>query len=226
MVISTTILKMFGRSPIRPLQKHMKKACACVEQLPDFFHAVRQQNWSLAEKIQINIAHFETEADKIKVELKLHLPKGLFLPVARADLIYLLTKQEDIANRAQDISGLVLGRKLKFPNSIFDLLLNYIKTSVDAVKQATIAINELDELLEVGFRGKVVKLVTHMIQTLNTLETASDHIQIDLRKKIFDIEHQLQPVDVIFIYRIIDQIADLSDYAQKVGSGLQILLAR
>jgi len=226
MVSSTTILKMFGRSPIRPLQKHMEKACTCVERLPDFFQATFQGKWSVAQKIQTEIARFEKDADRIKVELKLHLPKGLFLPIARADLIYLLTKQEDIANRAEDIAGLVLGRKLHFPDFIFDLLTQYVQTSVDAVKQATKAINELDELLEVGFRGKVVKLVTNMIHNLNKIETKSDHIQIDLRKKIFDVENELQPVNVIFIYKSIEWIADLSDYAEKVGAGLQILLAR
>jgi predicted phosphate transport protein (TIGR00153 family) len=204
----------------------MEKACACVEQLPDFFQAVRYKKWATAKKIQTKIASDEKDADHIKVELKLHLPKGLFLPIARADLIYLLTKQEDIANRAEDIAGLILGRKLTFPNFTFDLLTQYVQTSVDAVKQATNAIDELDELLEVGFRGKIVKLVTKMIQTLNKIETKSDHIQIDLRKKVFDIEQKLQPVDVIFMYKVIEWIADLSDYAQKVGSGLQILLAR
>jgi predicted phosphate transport protein (TIGR00153 family) len=226
MVSSTTILKMFGRSPIRPLQKHMEKACACVERLPDFFQATFHEKWSTAEKIQTQISRFETDADRIKVELKLHLPKGLFLPMPRADLIYLLTKQEDIANRAEDIAGLILGRKMRFPDFIFDLLAQYVQTSVEAVKQATKAINELDELLEVGFRGKVVKLVTNMIHNLNKIETKSDHIQIDLRKKIFDIEDKLQPINVIFIYKVIEWIADLSDCAEKVGAGLQILLAR
>ena len=144
----------------------------------------------------------------------------------RADLIYLLTKQEDIANRAEDIAGLILGRKMCFPDFIFDLLAQYVQTSVEAVNQATKAINELDELLEVGFRGKVVKLVTNMIHNLNKIETKSDHIQIDLRKKVFDIEDKLQPINVIFIYKVIEWIADLSDCAEKVGAGLQILLAR
>jgi predicted phosphate transport protein (TIGR00153 family) len=226
MVTSTTILKMFGRSPIKPLQKHMEKACACAKPLPSFFQATFQGKWDEAQTIQTKIAQFETEADEIKVELKLHLPKGLFLPIARADLIYLLTKQEDIANRAEDIVGLIVGRKLHFPASLFDSLLQYVQTSVDAVQQAAKAINELNELLEVGFRGKVVELVSTMIQSLSKIETKSDHLQVELRRKIFEMEDQLQPVNVIFIYKIIEWIADLSDYAEKIGSGLQILLAR
>lgn len=34
------------------------------------------------------------------------------------------------------------------------------------------------------------------------------------------------PIDVMFLYRVIELIGDLADVAQRVGSRLQILLAR
>ncbi|HBP75141.1 MAG TPA: phosphate transport regulator, partial [Alcanivorax sp.] len=37
---------------------------------------------------------------------------------------------------------------------------------------------------------------------------------------------ELPPVDVIFLYKIIEWIGDLADRAQKVGGRLQLLLAR
>ena len=37
---------------------------------------------------------------------------------------------------------------------------------------------------------------------------------------------ELPPVDVIFLYKIIDWIGDLANRAQTVGGRLQILIAR
>jgi hypothetical protein len=36
----------------------------------------------------------------------------------------------------------------------------------------------------------------------------------------------LNPVDVMFLYHIIDWVGDLADLAERVGARLEILLAR
>jgi uncharacterized protein Yka (UPF0111/DUF47 family) len=51
-------------------------------------------------------------------------------------------------------------------------------------------------------------------------------LEREIRAQLFTIERDLQPVDVMFLYRVIDWIGDLADRAQKVGSRLQILIAR
>ena len=110
-----TILGLFAKSPIKPLQKHIVKVHQCSQQLVPFFDAVAEDRWEDAEKIRQQIAQLEKEADILKREIRLKLPRGLFLPVARTDLLELLTQQDKIANRAKDISGRMLGRKMEFP---------------------------------------------------------------------------------------------------------------
>ena len=104
------IFSVFGRSPIRPLQKHMSAVIACVEQFLPFLEAVKAKDWALAEKRQLEISDLENDADTLKSDLRTHLPKSLFLPVARTDLLELLTMQDRVANRAEDIAGIMLGR--------------------------------------------------------------------------------------------------------------------
>lgn len=219
------ILSMFARSPIRPLERHMDKANQCAELLSPFFNAVLQQDWQSAENLQQQICQRENEADELKNDLRLHLPKGLFLPVSRSDLLELLSKQDGIANRSKDIAGMVLGRKITIPESLHNTFIQYLNRCIDASKQATQAINELDELLESGFKGKEVTLVEKMIQTLDTIETETDQLQIQLRQQLFDIEKTLPPVEVVFLYKIIDWVGTVADVAQKTGGRLLILLA-
>jgi predicted phosphate transport protein (TIGR00153 family) len=227
MPLLTPFLKeMFGQSPIRPLQAHMEKVHACTQTLLPFFIAVLAGDWGTAKQQHKLITDLEEEADNIKKDLRLHLPQNLFLPVPRSDLLEMLTLQDRIANKAKDIAGLVIGRKMIFPPDISSSYLSFLRRCLDAEQQAQKAIGELDELLETGFGGAEAKLVEEMIVELDRIEHATDELQIDIRTAIFHLEKDLPPVDVIFLYKIIEWTGDLADHAHAVGGQLQLLLAR
>ncbi len=220
------IFSMFGSSPIRPMQQHMAKVQACADELIPFFEAALEGDWQKAANLQKSISDLEGSADELKRELRLNLPSGLMMAMSRRDLLETLTMQDRIANKAKDIAGLMLGRKMSFPNEVAHLMLDFVKRCIDASAQAQTAINELDELLETGFRGREVQLVESMITRLDEIESDTDKMQVAVRSKLFDLEKDLPPVDVMFIYRIIEWVGDLADLAQRVGSRLEIMLAR
>lgn len=217
---------LFGTSPISPLQQHMAKVQATVEELLPFFQAALAEDWEKAESMQQVIAVREDEADALKRELRLKLPHGLFMPVSRRDLLEVLTMQDRIANKAKDIAGLMLGRKMRFPDTMHAPLLDFVDRCSDATAQAQIAINELDELVATGFGGNEIDLVESMIDKLDTIESDTDDIQVAVRAILFKMEKDLPPVDVMFMYRVLDWIGDLADLAQRVGSRLELMLAR
>lgn len=218
--------ELFGRSPFDPLQKHIAVAHQCALELIPFFQAVYDEDWKAARIIQGKIVKLENEADDIEKTIRLQLPKSLFLPVPRSDLISLLTSQDKIANRAKDIAGLMLGRKMTIPESLKTPVFNYLETSIAASNQAVVAINELDELVETAFGGREIKLVDKMITKLNKIESETDQLQVAIRAGLFEIEKELAPIDVMFLYKIIEGIGDLADRAQQVGGRLQLLLAK
>ncbi len=217
---------LFGSSPVKPLQQHMASVQECITQLLPYIDAVLSNDWETAASEQAKISQMERDADKLKRELRLRLPNSLFMPVSRRDLLEVLTMQDKIANKAKDIAGLILGRKMKFPESLKPQIREFIERSIDASAQAQTAINELDELVEAGFRGSEVQLVESMIQKLDEIEHDTDRIQIHIRAELAPLESNLPPIDVMFLYKIIDWIGDLADRAQQVGSRLELLLAR
>ncbi|MDR3478098.1 MAG: TIGR00153 family protein [Gammaproteobacteria bacterium] len=223
---TTPFLNMFGRSPIGPLEEHMSKVHACVKELAPFFDAALKQDWAAVERFQHEIARLENEADEMKRDLRIHLPKGLFMPVSRSDLLELLSVQDRLANKAKDIAGIVMGRKMIFPESIAAPFVAFLKRCIEASLQADAAIHELDELLETGFSGNEIKLVEGMIAKLSQIERDTDEKQIGLRHIVFGLEEKLPPINVIFLYKVIEWTGDLADRAQDIGDRLQILLAR
>jgi hypothetical protein len=223
---TNSILGIFAKSPLKPIEEHIDKVYQAAQLLIPFFEAVFEEDWQKAAKIRAEISTYEKEADSLKREIRMNLPRGLFLPVERTDLLELATQQDKIANKAKDISGRFLGRELTVPASIQEDFKAYVQRNVDACEQARQAINEIDELLETGFRGREVELVERIIDELDAIEDDTDQMQIAIRLKFKQLESELNPVDVMVTYRMIEWIGDLADLAERVGSRLELMLAR
>lgn len=217
---------LFGRSPIRPIQEHMQMADQAAQLLPDLFRATAAEDWERAREIHKEIVAAEKSADKMKRSVRRHLPKSLFLPVPRSDLLALVDIQDHVANTAKDIAVLVIGRNMRFPEKLLEAVLTFTEACVATSHQALIAIQELDELLEVGFTGREVKRVENMLKELDKLERTTDKLANTLRAKLFKIEQELPPIDVMFYYRILSLLGTVADDAEHVGDRLQILMAK
>jgi uncharacterized protein len=223
---SSTILNLFGQSPIKPLQTHMHTVVDCVDQLNDFFQAVSTENWETVETIYNKISELESEADKQKQDIRLHLPKSLFMPINRSDLIHLLSKQDKICNTAKDIAGLILGRQQVLPKKISSDMQAYVKSAIAVSHEARIVIDELDELIGSGFGSREIDRINKCIVKVDKAEGKNDKRQIALRSKLHAIEADLAPVDAMFLYKTIEAVGNLADRAQSAAEQIQIIIAR
>ena len=217
---------IFGKSPVRPLQEHMEKILACVSELTPFTKAVIACDTEAMMLHHKNIVVMENEADALKKELRMRLPSTLFMPIDRRDVLEVLTMQDMVAGSARDVAGLIVGRKMEIPKSMAKTYKKLIKRCIDACKQAFVAISELDELIETGF-GKVErKRVGRLLIKLDIIEQVTDELQVVLHHELFQLEAELPPIDVMFLYKVIDNTGTIADRAQRVGSRLQLMLAR
>ena len=110
--MSNYISALFGKSPVFPLQQHMDVCDECAKLLLPFFKAVIGGDWEAVRTCRDAISGLEDDADQLKHKIRMNLPKSLFMPVPRGDILQLLLVQDKIANRTKDISGLVVGRKI------------------------------------------------------------------------------------------------------------------
>ncbi|WMP16830.1 TIGR00153 family protein [Thiothrix lacustris] len=220
------IAGLFGKSPIRPLQEHMYcvyKGIKHLIMLAEGMNSDDEQQITAAHQAIVDSEHL---ADDMKKDLRHNLPRGFFMPVDRRDLLDVLWMQDQIINQAKDIAGMVVGRKMRLPENMQEIFLKYTQRCVASVKQALEIINELDELLETGFRGMEVDHVEEMLKELSRIERQTDECQVELRKILFTLEDSLRPTDVMFTYRLIEWMGRVADDAQRVGSRLQLMLAR
>ncbi|WP_106477563.1 TIGR00153 family protein [Phytohalomonas tamaricis] len=226
MVTTNPFSALFGRSPFQPLLEHIVKTSECADLLAVFFDAALAHDWKKADEIRNAISQGEHEADELKTRLRMNLPNSMFLPVPRSDLLELIRVQDEIANKVKDIAGIMLGRCMSVPEPMVTPMREYLQTAIATVHQARKALYDLDDLLESGFGRNVSDLLITQIRDLHQLEHKADDLQIAVRRQLFALEADLPPVDVMFLYQIIDWIGELSDRAERVGARLQILMAR
>jgi predicted phosphate transport protein (TIGR00153 family) len=220
------ISSLFGKSPISPLQQHMKQVHSCLKEFGVFAKAANAEDWEKAQAAQISIAHKEHKADKLKKKLRMNLPSTFMMPFSRRDLLDVLLIQDSIANITKDLAGLMMSRHMVFPKEFAEDFINLTGLCIKTSGSALVAINELDELLETAFSSRERKIVGQMIKKINELEHETDIAQSEIREKLFALESSLPPIDVMFYYRAIEWLGETADAAQKVGSRFEVMLTK
>ncbi|MES9912573.1 MAG: TIGR00153 family protein [Candidatus Sedimenticola sp. 4PFRAG1] len=220
------IASLLGSSPFKPLQAHMRIVNECVNEVPALFDALLKGDNAVLTEQKDKIFAKEGEADLLKHELRAHMPKSLFMPVDRRDLLEMLDLQDSIANIAQDIAGLMMERDMSVPTGMGEQVEAFVQRCVDTCNHASTIIEELDELIETGFRGREASKVKEMVEALNKLEDETDEMGIALTRTLFSMEDDLKPVSVMFWYQMLQWIGELADNAEKVGDRMRLLIAR
>jgi predicted phosphate transport protein (TIGR00153 family) len=220
------ITSLFGKSPISPLQKHMKQAHSCVKEFGVFAKAANSEDWENAKLSHISFGKLEQKADVLKKKLRMNLPSTFMMPFSRRDLLDVLLIQDSIANITKDLAGLMMSRKMTLPKEIAEDFINLSNLCIKTSAAALLAINELDELLETAFSSRERKIVDKMIKKVNELEHETDVAQEIIRNKLYLLESSLPPIDVMFYYRAIEWLGETADAAQKVGSRFEVMLTK
>lgn len=219
--------KLFGRSPFPPLKEHMKLAVKCVEILPQMLEAMFQKDKGRLKELRYKIFEIETEADRVFDQLSSQLPQSMFMPVHRHDLIAVLRSQEEIADTAQDIAGL-LYLHLEIPEELHKPLLALASKGVDTCHDALKVVKSLEDLVETGFKGPDVERVHELIDDVAKSEDGADMMGIDLTHTLYQQFHgkDVDAVSILFTYELIKLLSRLADQAELVGARTRLLMAK
>ena len=214
---------VFGSSPLAHIERHSEACLNCVRMLKVYFEAAQAGDWELAEKTQAEIVRLEGIADNIKMEVRMNLPRGLWMSVSRADLLDLVRIQDAMANETKDIAGLSLGRQLAFPGKLDKALMKFIDTVIKAAEKSADVVSATRDLSRSAFGSRQVKVITDKCTAVEKTERRSDELQLKLRAKLRAQEEKLSPVDAIFLYQLLSQIGEVADHAEKVSHRAQII---
>ena len=224
---STTPLSgLFRTSPFKPVQEHMRVTFSCICFLPPLLDALYRKDYPQLNEFAQEIVKLESEADTIKQEFREKLPNTLLLPVDREDLLSLISDQDSLADLTEEIAKTLSYRDMVVPDPLKDPLDELLEGTMEISVAAKDMIERLDELLQVGFRGREQEKVSKMIAGVRRSEHNIDNIMHRIRRQLFECEKDLDPVDAIFWYQLISLIGSLSDQAENVADRLLLFLSK
>ena len=148
------------------------------------------------------------------------------MSVSREDLLDLVYTMDGIPNTAKDISGIMIGRQMEIPNQIAEQFSAFVKAAIKAAKQASAAIEKVDEVRRGGFSSSDADLLQDLVAELEILEHENDDLEAALRNDFFEIEKDFPAVDVMFLYDIFNRIGSLADISQTAGHILIRLVSK
>lgn len=219
-----TILNLFGNSPFAPLRAHMNKVADCVRLLLDLFSALESKDYPAVEKIAKEISKIEHEADLIKNDIRTHLPKSLFLPIDRSHLLDILTIQDRIADKAEDIAVLMTLKPLEISSLFSAEFKEFLRKNVSAFESVYQIINEMNELLESTFGGIEAEKVRLMIKDVCHQEHEVDLLQRKLLKKLFSAENEMTFTTFHLWQKSFEAVADISNLSENLALKVRLTL--
>jgi predicted phosphate transport protein (TIGR00153 family) len=219
-----TISNLFARSPFTPLQSHMSHVEDCSVKVREIFDAFFASDFEAVNRIAEEISELEHQADITKNDIRSHLPKGLFLPVDRGNLMEILAIQDGIADRCEDIGVLLTLRSFSFPPTMIDDFNNFLNKNIESIGMVHKVIQKLDELLETGFSGTEAANVRKMISEVAFMEHEADVLQRQLLKITFEHESEICYGTFFLIVQSFKAISSLSNYAEKLANRVGLML--
>ncbi len=216
--------RLFGRSPFVPLQLHLDKISDCVQATVTLLDRI-----CAGEEFDVNeearaISLLEHKADLVKNDIRNNLPRGLFMAIDRGQLLEILSLQDSIADKGEDIAVLMSIRPVRVLPELSEPLREYIDGNLGAFHKVKEVMRELDALIESGFGGAEANKVDAMIEEVAHAEHECDIMQRKLMKSVLDCEEELSVGDFFVWQRLLYEIAGISNLSEKLANRVRMLL--
>ncbi|MBA2728463.1 MAG: TIGR00153 family protein [Parachlamydiaceae bacterium] len=212
-----SFLNLFGRSPFTPLQIHMEIVAHCVHLLPSLFESVKASDSAQTEQIAGKILDDDHQADNTKRDIRNNLPKSLFMPIDRGQLLEILGIQDHIASSAAKIANSTTLKQLVMPDSFKEDFILFMNKIIECFDGAQWIIKELHELLESSFGGFEAEKVKSMVEDVAFKDHEVSFIQRRLLKSLFNSEGEMSYATFILWQRIFEAMASISDFSEKLA---------
>lgn len=220
----TAISELLGESPFRVLKEHGAEVRECWMRLRPLFGALETGDTERLRALAAEIFEHETAADRLRNLLHERLAAKVLMPMRKEDLFNILEQQDSLADRAEDIAAVLTYRDMRLPDELMRQVNAYLDRILQNCELAAGIMSKLDLLAEASFGGRDALTVSKLITELSEREDDTKAAQFELTRALLAREDCLPPVETILWVRVIQHIAELSAYADRVGNGIRMTL--
>jgi predicted phosphate transport protein (TIGR00153 family) len=199
---------------VKLVLEHIDKTAECVQTMTDNVRAFVSGNYSAAEIAASRINSFESDADTLLRSIRELLYSGAYLPHIRGDIYRLMSRVDDVANKAEDCHDFFHYQKP-------DIAEEY-RSQIAAILELTSGcFLEFQKALQAYFdpKGDIDTVRAHT-RKVSELESLIDDNEQALTAQIFD--SSLEKSDKIHLRQCLTQIVTISDTIEDAADELEL----
>lgn len=223
--MARNVFGVFAPSPFAPLEEHVKIVKECSDIFRACVEAYVNEDFETAEELALRISQLEHDADKIKNSIRGNLPRSIFMPVDRGDFLNYLAEQDHVADRIEEVVLTMSLHRTRIPEELKRDFLDLAKKSADVVDIVPLAFGSLNEILESTFKKKENRAEFY-ISLLGEKQQLTDHLDLKLRKRLFEVGNMLTHWEFFHLMRIVKLTGRIADHAENCGDRMRLMIAR
>lgn len=221
-----TIASLFGRSPFGPIQAHMSKVASCIDLTQLLIDAYLAGRFDEVGDLRPKISDAEYKADLVRDDIRNHVPKSLFMPIDRRDLLELLITQDRIAGCCERTGHLLALTNFTIPLSLAQQLAEYVRCNLDAFKLSHEIVEQIDELIEYAFSGSEAEKVKEVVEQVARREYEASKLGWKFMGMLYAEEGALNKAQFNLLQRLIEELGMISKLSELVANQVRMTLER
>ncbi len=205
------------------LENHARHVLACTELLPEALRAYFEQDYDRCQKISEEIVRIEREADRIKQNIRGHLPHGIIMPVDKFELFLYLKEQDAVADAIEDILKWLTFRRTPVGRPLAEKMLVLAEKNVETSQFLVPLIEKARAYLSTADE-KAREEAKQVVRTIRTREHESDVLATELKREIFNLD--LDALSIYHLLRLTEFICDISGHTENAADLMRAMIAK
>ncbi|NPA38963.1 MAG: phosphate signaling complex protein PhoU [Thermodesulfobacteria bacterium] len=205
------------------LKKHAHLVLECVERLSLSLEAYYNKNQERLEEIAKHIFEIEKEADKLKQNIRGHLPKGIILPVERFELFLYLKEQDAIADVAEEILNWLSFKTIEIPEDIFTKIDDLLLRSIEPLKYLEDMIVFSADFLSTK-REESRNHAKELIRKIRYAQYLAEEYGNEVKKSVF--QKLEDPMRLFYTLKLVDLVLGIAHHAENTADLMRAMIAR
>ena len=211
---------IFGRPAFGALFEHMLKVQDCLSLLEPLMLSFTKLEFNAARRYAYDIHQREGEADAIKNEIRAGLSHSIFTAVERTEMLLLLKAQDDISDNCERVAAFVEIRETAvWPELAVDFI--RLAEQVASVGRMLGQVEKkLKDLEGTAYPHGEMEKVAALLDRVQQGEHDTGSLQQALLRRLFENEKRVDPVSVIFLMQIAQQLSKIVGAAENTADVL------
>jgi predicted phosphate transport protein (TIGR00153 family) len=220
-ILMETPFETLDSTPFDMFYEHAKSVEKTVEHMLTAV-TVASQGKDASKHIEATISA-ELDADHIKTDLRNHIGNGVRITIGRDTFLHMLSRQDRIADYAQNVAEQISFRELMVDDQARDNLKIMAEAVHKTVEKYSEAVDQLNVLTQSGFAPMQMAVLNDLIMQVNILEHKADECESTAAAYVFS-EGDDKPLAAMHMYRILQRLDDVANAAEKAANAFLPML--